>query len=145
MRRLTAVFILFCLSALSAAAQTRTITETDLFRFVWVADPQMSPDGSRIAFVRVTVDDKKDGYDTGIWIVPANGSEAARPLTGGRRDHSPRWSADGTRLAFVRAPQKDTAFEPPQVFVMAMSGGEARAVTAIPRGAAAPVWSPDGA
>ena len=40
MRRLSAVLILLCLSAVSAAAQKRTITETDLFRFVWVADPQ---------------------------------------------------------------------------------------------------------
>ena len=37
-----------------ALAQKRNITEKDLFNFVWVADPQISPDGSRVAFVRVT-------------------------------------------------------------------------------------------
>src|SRR5688500_14446301 len=91
----------------SPLPSARSITEVDLFDFVWVADPQISPDGSRVAFVRVVVDEKKEGYDTSIWIVPSDGSEAARPLTGGRRDHTPRWSADGKRLAFVRSPQKD--------------------------------------
>ena len=52
----------------------RTMTEKDLFKFVWVADPQISPDGTRVAFVRVTVDEKKDQYDTSIWIARTDGS-----------------------------------------------------------------------
>ena len=85
-----------------AHAQRRPITEKDLFEFVWVADPQISPDGSQVAFVRVTVDEKKDAYDTAIWLAKADGSEPPRPITGGTRDTSPRWSPDGRRLAFVR-------------------------------------------
>jgi hypothetical protein len=48
-----------------APAQKRNITEKDLFNFAWIGDPQISPDGSRVAFVRVTVNEKKDGYSTG--------------------------------------------------------------------------------
>ena len=45
-----------CLAIVAAAsAQKRNITEKDLWDFVWVGDPQVSPDGSRVAFVRVTV------------------------------------------------------------------------------------------
>jgi hypothetical protein len=43
------------LAAATAAAQKRPITETDILKFVWVSDPQISPDGSRVAFVRVDV------------------------------------------------------------------------------------------
>ena len=46
------------------AADKRNITEKDLFDFVWVGDTQVSPDGSRVAFVRVTVNEKKEGYKT---------------------------------------------------------------------------------
>src|SRR5215210_4062073 len=74
------------------AAGKRPITETDLFRFVWIADPQISPDGRQVAFVRVTVDETKEGYDTALWIVPADGSAPARPFTSGPRDTSPRGS-----------------------------------------------------
>ena len=48
------------LAAWPTAAERRPITENDLFKFVWIADPQISPDGSQVAFVRVSVDEKKD-------------------------------------------------------------------------------------
>ena len=146
MRRLCQALALVLVAASAASAQTRTITETDLFDFVWVADPQISPDGLRVAFVRVAVDEKKEGYDSSLWLARVDGAEPPRRISGGLRDHSPRWSPDGSRLAFVRTAEKDGKPQPPQVFVMALgeiSGGEARAVTSIPRGAGNPVWSPD--
>ena len=127
-----------------AAQQRRGITEKDLFKFVWIADPQMSPDGSQVAFVRVSVDEKTDQYDTSLWTARTDGSGPPRRLTGGIRDHSPRWSPDGRQLAFARVIEKDGRPQPPQIHVMTMSGGEARAITDIPRGAGNPVWSPDG-
>ena len=135
--------ILVAITALPAAAERRPISEQDLLAFVWIADPQMAPDGSRIAFVRVSVDREKDQYDSSIWIVPTDGRELPRQLTAGPRDSAPRWSPDGARLAFVRAAEKEGRIQPPQLYVMAMAGGEPRAVTDIVRGASAPVWSPD--
>ena len=142
--RILVAIALVCV-ALPAAAQKRNITETDILKFVWIADPQISPDGSRVVLVRVDVNEKTDSYDTSLWIVPSDGKEPARRLTGGTRDHTPRWSPDGRRLAFVRADEKDGKVQPPQIHVLSMGGGEARAVTTIPRGAANPAWSPDGA
>jgi dipeptidyl aminopeptidase/acylaminoacyl peptidase len=126
------------------AAERRAVTEKDLFSFVWVADPQISPDGSRVAFVRVTVDQKKDQYDTAIWLVPADGSEPPRAFTSGVRDTSPRWSPDGRQLAFTRVTEKDGRPQPAQLFLISMAGGEPRAITDLPKGAANPVWAPDG-
>ena len=81
-----------------ASAQERNITEKDLFDFVWIGDPQISPDGSRVAFVRVTVNDKKEGYNTSIWSVPMAGGEEPHQLTKGDHDSTPRWSPDGKYL-----------------------------------------------
>ena len=126
------------------AAATRPITETDLFKFTWVADPQISPDGTTVAFVKVVVNEKENRYDTAIWSVPSAGSAAPRPLTGGFRDTSPRWSPDGKWLAFVRTTDKDGQAQPAQLYLLRTDGGEARALTDIPKGASAPVWAPDG-
>ena len=123
----------------------RPISDTDLFKFVWAADPQISPNGSQVAFVRVTADADKDRYDTQIYIVPADGSAAPRPLTAGRGDRGPRWSPDGRQLAFVRTPDPvDGKPRPPQIYLITMDGGEARMLTNAPKGASSPVWSPDG-
>jgi dipeptidyl aminopeptidase/acylaminoacyl peptidase len=126
------------------AATRRPIAETDLFSFVWIADPQMAPDGSRVAFLRVAVNRQKEQYEASIWIAGTGAGAAPQPFTSGPRDSSPRWSPDGTRLAFVRAVEADGRVQPPQIYVMAMGGGEPRAVTDIPRGAGAPAWAPDG-
>jgi dipeptidyl aminopeptidase/acylaminoacyl peptidase len=126
------------------AAERRLITETDLFEFVWIADPQISPDGRQVAFVRVTVNEKKTGYDTALWIVPTDASEPARPFTSGPRDSSPQWSPDGTRIAFSRSAEKDGKRQPPQLYLISLKGGEAVPLTDLPQGAAGHSWSPDG-
>ena len=126
-----------------ALAQKRSITEKDLFNFVWIGDPQVSPDGSRVAFVRVTVNDKKDGYNTAIWTVTTATGES-RQLTNGPRDGAPRWSPDGNYMVFVRSPEISGRVEAPQLFMLAMSGGEPFQFTTLPRGAGGAQWSPDG-
>jgi len=135
--------VLFFPVSLASAADKRLIAEADLFRFVWVADPQISPDGKQVAFVRVSVNKKKDGYDTGVWIAPADGSEPPRAFTSGQ-DSNPRWAPDGSRLAFDRTVEKDGKPQPPQLWLISLRGGEARALTDLPKGAGAAAWSPDG-
>lgn len=130
-------------AALAAAAAQRPIASTDLYAFHWVADPQISPDGAQVAYTFVSVNSKKDGYDTALWIVPAAGG-TPRPLTVGPRDSGARWSPDGKRIVFARASEKDGKTQPGQLFVLSMEGGEARQLTETAKGANSPAWSPDG-
>jgi dipeptidyl aminopeptidase/acylaminoacyl peptidase len=123
------------------AGEPRPMREEDLLDFVWVTDPQISPDGTRVAFTRVDVDKEADDYRTSVWIVSATGGDA-RMLTSGNKDGQPRWSPDGTTLAFIRASGKKD--EAPQLFVLPMDGGEAKALTTLAKGASSPAWSPDG-
>src|SRR3954453_2008737 len=99
--------IFLTISVGSALAEKRPITEKDLWDFVWIGDPQISPDGTRVVFVRVTVNDKKEGYNTSLWLAATDGSQPPRQLTTGEHDGQPRWSSDGQSIAFVRANVKD--------------------------------------
>jgi dipeptidyl aminopeptidase/acylaminoacyl peptidase len=145
-----AKFFVICLllglsaGAGSALAEKRNITEKDLFDFVWIGDPQVSPDGSRVAFVRVTVNEKKDGYNTSIWTVPLAGGEEPHQLTKGNHDSTPRWSPDGKFLLFLRASEKDGKPEPPQLALLPTAGGDSFVFTDLPKGAGNPSWAPDG-
>ena len=139
-----AALVVVLLGCALAAQAKRSITETDLFQFTWIGDPQVSPDGSSVAFVRVSVNAKKDGYDTALFVVATAGDEPPRQLTTGPRDSWPRWSPDGTRLVFMRALERDGKPLPPQLYLLSMRGGEPAPLTDLPKGAAGPKWSPDG-
>jgi len=136
---ISGLIALWCVPAIAAPVR-RPITETDLVKFRWIADPRISPDGRDIAYVLVTVDENEDRYTSSIWTVATSGDTPPRPLTGGPQDSAPRWSPDSRTLAFLRAKEKD----PPQIYLLAMTGGEPRKLTDLPAGASPGVWSPNG-
>jgi dipeptidyl aminopeptidase/acylaminoacyl peptidase len=143
---LSVVTLLTVVASLAAQDVKRPISEKDLFNFVWVADPQVSPDGTRVAFTRVTVDEKRTGYETSIWIANTDGKGAPVRMTNGKHDAQPRWSPDGGHIVLVRSGDKDDTGKPkpPQLAMLSLAGGEASIITNLPKGASGPVWSPDG-
>ena len=89
--RPAAIVVLLVSAAVPTQTQPkRPITDTDLLKFVWAADPQVSPDGTQVVFVRVVVNEKSDDYDTNLMIVPADGREA---------DLSPAEESDREKVA----------------------------------------------
>ena len=124
--------------ALPAAAQQK-LTPADIFQLEYAADPQISPDGQWIVYVRQWQDPMTDRRYSNLWLVKADGSDH-RPLTTGKLVESqPRWSPDGKRIAYLS--NKDDA---PQIYVRWMDGGLTQAVTNSMTPPSTPTWSPDG-
>jgi dipeptidyl aminopeptidase/acylaminoacyl peptidase/CubicO group peptidase (beta-lactamase class C family) len=106
-----------------------------------IDDPRLSPDATLLAFTVTQADRAAADYRSAIWIVPAGEPGEPRQLTAGmRRDTSPRWSPDGRRLLFLSTRDGGA----PQLYVIAVDGGEAARITDVPGGADSPCWSPDG-
>src|SRR5580692_9654217 len=156
MRKLRELFALICLLCLGslgqspAAAQTkRGVTPEDYLSFKFVGDPHISPDGKTLAFVLTTIDQKKNRRESAIWIVPTDGSAAARRFSAeGFSSNSPRWSPDGKTLAFLSTRAADLpSGETPkaQIFLTPFGGGgEAIALTKLKNGVQSYQWSPEG-
>jgi len=128
------------LSAPSAFA-ARPMTIADLLTAVRVSEPQLSPDGQTVAYVRTTTDLTSGRRNGDIWIVPADGSRAPRLLIGGDKTESaPRWSPDGRHIAFMS--NRDGGEM--QVYVADADGGNVRRLTTLAAGVQPPlVFSPD--
>jgi dipeptidyl aminopeptidase/acylaminoacyl peptidase len=117
------------------------VQPADIGRLVTVADPKVSPDGRRVAFVVTRVDLDANRYRSAVWLAAADGSSAPFPLTAGDRDSRPAWSPDGTRLAFTRSGEDGEC----SLHVLPVDGpGETVTVCVRPEEIGPPAWSPDG-
>ncbi|TMQ32728.1 MAG: S9 family peptidase, partial [Planctomycetota bacterium] len=117
----------------------RSMAIDDLFRFRRVADPQMSADGTLVAYTLTTVDLAGNKTTTNIWLAPATEGKP-RQLTGStKHDRHPRWSPDGKQILF----ESDRSGEN-QLWIIDVTGGEARQLTTIATEASNAVWSRDG-
>jgi dipeptidyl aminopeptidase/acylaminoacyl peptidase len=127
--------ILFLSLCPFVAAQNRTYTIEALLRVRRVGDPQVSPDGKRVAFTIGDVNYEANRVVTQIYTTSLEGGSIKQLTSGDRSSSSPRWSPDGKKIAFTTGSQ---------VWVMNSDGDNKEQVTKISTGAAAPVWSPDG-
>lgn len=111
----------------------------DVFEMEVAADPRISPDGSRIVYVRRGFDIMTDGSRTALWMINSDGTDH-RALTDGTNGvGSPRWSPDGNRLLYVKSEDGSA-----QVFLRWMDSGQTAELTNVTESPGSITWSPDG-
>jgi dipeptidyl aminopeptidase/acylaminoacyl peptidase len=141
MNRTFVCAVLFSLGIVAPTlAEKRPMAVADLFAFKRVADPQISPDGKSVVYQVGMVDFAANKTVTNLWIAATDGKSAPRQLTSSNKaDRHPRWSPDGKKILFESTRSGDS-----QIWVIDLSGGEARQLTTISTGASNAIWSPDG-
>ncbi len=129
----------FTSAALPAAA--RGLDYEDLRKIVAVQAPSIAPDGTRIVYIRSTIDWKNNRRDTELVLVDVHDG-SSRVLTRERMGVTdPRWSPDGTSIAYLAEPEKE---KPPQLYVLPMNGGDSHKLTDAPDGVSGYGWRNDG-
>ncbi|HUN28819.1 MAG TPA: S9 family peptidase [Alphaproteobacteria bacterium] len=110
---------------------------------VSLAEPRISPDGTRVVYVRGVANFSTDRNDRQLWLLDVR-SRAQRQLTWDRKGlSSPQWAPDGEAIAFTAL--DDAAKNPQeQIFVLRMDGGDAQQITHAKNGVNSYAWSPDG-
>jgi dipeptidyl aminopeptidase/acylaminoacyl peptidase len=127
---------------LAALAQKRPITHQDVWMMKRMGEPVVSPDGRWIVFSLTEPDYDPAKQTSDLWVLRSDGTEPPRRLTYTKEpENGVAWSPDGTRMAFSTKREGD---QTPQIYILPMSGGEARRVTNVPGGATGPQWRPDG-
>ncbi len=133
-------FLGCCILGTSLWSQDAVLEPMDVFDIEFISDPQISPDGRTIAYVRNGKNIMTDGGTASIWLVDINGENHRPILTGEHSYSSPRWSPDGTRLAF-RSNESGSN----QIHCYYLESGLSAKLTSFTSSPSAVQWSPDGA
>src|SRR5512139_3948998 len=72
--------LLIAAPALGQQPQKRALTLEDYYRIESVSAPAISPDGSRVAFVRTVILEDENRRHSEIWLTPSDGSSPPRRL-----------------------------------------------------------------
>ncbi|UCZ54406.1 S9 family peptidase [Bacillus shivajii] len=117
----------------------RAITIEDLKEINVLNEPQLSPDGTKVSYVRQFINGE-DEYTSHLFVKQVDSPEPASQWTFGKgRVANPRFSPDGKHLVFVSMKEKTK----PQLYLLSLAGGEAKPITELENGASQPIWSPD--
>lgn len=122
-----------------AVAQRRAMTVDEYLALPAVGDPQLSPDGRRVAYTVTATSLKENRGVSRIWIADVAGGEPRQITEGPGSDRQARWSPDGRSLAFV-----STRENGPQLWILPIEGGEPHRLSNLPDGVSDPLWLPDG-
>jgi len=136
---LNSVVVATTLLALSASADDyRRFEPMDVFALEWAADPQVSPDGTRIVYVRTAYDKLADRPRGSLWMLDVD-SARHRPLITESGVSSPRWSPDGGRIAYRARGENG-----PEIRIRYLDDGADFAVSQFIESPGQFAWSPDG-
>ncbi|GAB3900013.1 S9 family peptidase [Larkinella knui] len=134
----------FCLLTGTVLAQTppkRPIAPSDILRLQNITDPQVSPEGSWVAFALSSVDKEKDKRNSDIWMISWDGKQSVQLTSSPDGESSPRWSPDGRYLSFVATRQGD---KDSQLWLLDRRGGEGKKLTDLKGELEEYEWAPNG-
>ena len=127
-------------SAVAQTSATRVPAIDDLLNLKTLGSPQVSPDGTWVAYTVSSTDWKQDAFVTQIWLVHVASGRNFQVTRGDKSCVSPGWSPDGAWLAFTSSRVGDKS----QIFVIRRDGGEAVQMTNAENGVGGYAWSGDG-
>lgn len=137
--RLILIVLIFGASHLRAQNVNTPFQNLDVFQLEWASDPQISPNGNQVVYIRGGYDIMKDRRQGRLWIINSDGSGHQKLTSRDINESSPRWSSDGSRIAFTSSSEAGS-----EIFVFWIASGKFARLTQLERSPGGISWSPDG-
>ncbi len=121
------------------AKPSRRFTAERVFDIEYATDPQISPDGRTVVYVRRSMDKVADRDVGQLWTIDVASGDHRPLVTGGAGASSPRWSPDGSRLVYTTA-----ADGRPEIRLLYLDTGRSFPLAQFLEPPSEAAWSPDG-
>jgi len=132
------ILILFYFNSIQSQDKFENL---DVFELQYARDPQISPSGNRIVYVRTEMDIMKDGRSSSIWILNSDGSNHQKLTSSNRNESNPRWSPDGKRISFISSSDDGNGSE---IFVYWVDSKQYTSISQLETSPRSTKWSRDG-
>jgi len=111
----------------------------DVFSLEYANDPQISPNGKQVVYVRNSLDIMKDNKNRNLWLVDTKTGEQLPLFSDNKQYSKPRWSPDGKKIAFVSNLSGSY-----QIHVHYLNENRTALVSQVQGGISSLTWSPNG-
>ena len=132
------ILILICLA--SSKAQN-TFQNLDVFDLEYVQNPQISPDGNRVVYVRTEMDIMKDGKSSSLWLMNSDGANHQKLTSNTFNESNPSWSPDGKRISFISSSNDGNGSE---IYIYWIDSKQYSSISQLSGSPRSTKWSPDG-
>tara|TARA_B100000085_G_C18551843_1_gene516218 strand:- start:344 stop:2362 length:2019 start_codon:yes stop_codon:yes gene_type:complete len=132
------ILILFYFNSIQSQDKFENL---DVFELQYARDPQISPSGNRIVYVRTEMDIMKDGRSSSIWILNSDGSNHQKLTSSNRNESNPRWSPDGKRISFISSSDDGNGSE---IFIYWVDSKQYASISQLETSPRSTKWSRDG-
>lgn len=140
MKSIIQICIVVCLvSTVSTAQDKRPFSSMDVFSMEWVGDPQISPDGKTVVYIRRGMNIMNDRRQSRLWIINTDGSDHSKLSSKDVNESNPRWSPDGSRIAFTSRTDNGS-----EIFVYWLKTAKIAKISDLESSPRSLSWSPDG-
>ena len=111
----------------------------DIFALEYAKEPQVSPDGKQLVYVRNSNDIMTDGTHSSLWLLDVKTGHQSPLFVDQFNYGSPRWSEDGSRIAFISDRSGSR-----QIHVHYVKENKTALVSQLSKSPGNLNWSPDG-
>lgn len=125
------------ISLLAAAERTHSITIDDYFTQAWISSSITSPSGKQVAYVDQRWDQEADIRRAELWVASTQKQDQQRLTFDGNRKQALSWGSQGKYIYFTSSrdlASNDLNEGTSQIWRIAISGGEAQAITSVSDG-----------
>ena len=140
MRHIFQITLLVFISLVSIKAQN-IFKNLDVFDLEYVQNPQISPDGNMVVYVRTEMDIMKDGKSSSLWLINSDGTDHQKLTSNTFNESNPSWSPDGKKISFISNSNDGNGSE---IYIYWIDSKQYSSISQLSGSPKSTKWSPDG-